>query len=344
MSTGNLPAVRYAVGEIAEMAKSVSRSRLFGLDESQAFTLMMLAESKGLHPIQAVERYHVIKRRPSMKADAMLAEFQRHGGVVEWITYDTTKCEAIFEAPNVKTPTKVSWTIDDARKAGLVDKDGMYVKYPRQMLRARVISEGVRMTMPGIILGIYTPEEVNDFEPPVRRDARVVEDPPASSQPPNNDSGYGRGQYASPEQVDAYALSISDFVEAKNAQWLDEWTSEDGVEDGIGELLRTPQVTAHLLKWGLRTDRLQPVDMTWDHETGKPVEKVSVGKAKRYVAIIFAREPEALAAECESYFRQEATNAREAWASKRGTDEDAEAVGTTAAREPGSDDDHEAVT
>jgi hypothetical protein len=337
MSAGaSLPAVRYAVGDIAEMAKSVSRSRLFGLDESQAFTLMLLAESKGLHPIQAVERYHVIKGRPSMKADAMLAEFQRHGGVVEWLQYDTTKCEAIFEAPNVKTPTKVSWTIEDARKAGLVDKDGMYMKYPRQMLRARVISEGVRMTMPGIILGIYTPEEVADFAPTVQREARVVEEGP----PPDNASGYGRGQYASPEQVEAYSQAIRDFVDAKNAQWLDEWTGEDGIPDGIGELLRTEQVTGHLLKWGLRTERLKPVDMTWDHESGKPVEKVSVGKAKRYVAILHAREPEELAQEAEVYARQQAAQAREDWATKRGRDEETEgelAEALPSGREPGED-------
>jgi KaiC/GvpD/RAD55 family RecA-like ATPase len=144
-----------------------------------------------------------------------------------------------------------------------------------------------------------------------------VETPPSPEKRPlDNNSGYGRGQYASPEQVEAYSRSIRGFVEAKNAQWLDEWTNEDGVADGIGELLRLPQMTGHLLKWGLRTGRLEPVDMTWDHETGKPVEKVSVEKAKKYVAILFAREPEALNEEAEGYFRQEAAREREAWAAK----------------------------
>jgi hypothetical protein len=316
----NVPAVRYAISDIAEMAKNVSKSRLFGMDESQMFTLMLLAESKGLHPIQAVERYNVIQGRPAMKADAMLAEFQSKGGVIEWGQHDHVKCEATFSAPGVKIPVSISWSLEDAKRAGLASKD-MYAKYPRQMLRARVISEGIRMTMPGIVCGIYTPEEVSDFDQPVQREARFVQPEFGTSSAPDNNSGYGRGQYASPEQVEAYSRSIRGFVEAKNAQWLDEWTNEDGVADGIGELLRLPQMTGHLLKWGLRTGRLEPVDMTWDHETGKPVEKVSVEKAKKYVAILFAREPEALNEEAEGYFRQEAAREREAWAAKHGQEE-----------------------
>ena len=48
------------------------------------------------------------------------------------------------------------------KAAGLGGKD-MWKKYPRQMLRARVISEGVRAICPGVTAGFYTPEEVADF-------------------------------------------------------------------------------------------------------------------------------------------------------------------------------------
>jgi hypothetical protein len=37
------------------------------------------------------------------------------------------------------------------------------------MLRARVVSEGIRTVFPGCVVGVYTPEEVNDFSP-VERD------------------------------------------------------------------------------------------------------------------------------------------------------------------------------
>ena len=45
------------------------------------------------------------------------------------------------------------------------------------MLRARVISEGVRATFPAVLNGMYTPEEVGEFEAPrpVRSVAAKVE-------------------------------------------------------------------------------------------------------------------------------------------------------------------------
>jgi uncharacterized protein YbbK (DUF523 family) len=39
----------------------------------------------------------------------------------------------------------------------------MWKKYPRQMLRSRVVSEGVRTVCPGATSGMYVPEEVQDI-------------------------------------------------------------------------------------------------------------------------------------------------------------------------------------
>jgi hypothetical protein len=147
------------------------------MDDSQAFTLMMLAESKGLHPIQAMERYHIIMGRPSMKADAMQAEFQRRGGCVRWVKRENDECvvelwhptlhpDHLFFAAHfqdlVDKGVATAWNKDKQR---LEVKD-MYVKFPRQMLSARAISEGVRAVDPGVVVGIYTPEEMSDFDSP----------------------------------------------------------------------------------------------------------------------------------------------------------------------------------
>jgi len=48
-------------------------------------------------------------------------------------------------------------------------------KFPKAMLRARVISDAVRTLKPEIIFGYYTPEEVEDFAPQsVRTDTQTV--------------------------------------------------------------------------------------------------------------------------------------------------------------------------
>ena len=162
MSDG-LPAI-YDVTSLEVMAKHVANSRLFGLNPAQAFTLMLLAQSKGLHPIQAMERYHVVKDKPTMKAEAMLAEFQARGGNVEWTKDSDAEVEGLFTHATHAPKGNVSgFSLADAKRAELLS-NSMWAKYPNNMLRARVISNGIRKTMPGIIVGIYTPEEVADFD------------------------------------------------------------------------------------------------------------------------------------------------------------------------------------
>ena len=53
-----------------------------------------------------------------------------------------------------------------AQRAGLASRD-TWKSYPRAMLRARVISEGVRTSFPGVAIGVYTPEELQDGAPEV---------------------------------------------------------------------------------------------------------------------------------------------------------------------------------
>lgn len=58
----------------------------------------------------------------------------------------------------------MDWTFDQARKAGLVGKDN-WKNYPRAMLRARLIAEGVRAVYPAAIGGMMIAEEAQDLSP-----------------------------------------------------------------------------------------------------------------------------------------------------------------------------------
>jgi hypothetical protein len=57
---------------------------------------------------------------------------------------------------------EIEWTLDMAMAAGLT-KNPTWKSYPRQMLRARCISEGIRTVYPGVTVGTYTPEEAEDM-------------------------------------------------------------------------------------------------------------------------------------------------------------------------------------
>ena len=177
---------RFSLDEMGDMADTVARSGLYKMTGAQVMTLMLLCDAEGLHPIEAVKRYHLYDGRISMRSDAMMAEFQKNKGRIEWTKDTNTECEAVlFHPVHCPKGQAVSFTIDDADKAGLTAKAN-WKNHPRPMLRARVITHGIRMVLPGVIVGVYTPDELEEFPPreaspvPRREPSRRENHPPVA--------------------------------------------------------------------------------------------------------------------------------------------------------------------
>ena len=159
MSTALIP-----VDQVERMALAVAKSGLFGVKTpDQAMALMLIAQAEGMHPAIAARDYHVINGRPTLKADAMLARFQTAGGKVEWSDYTDQRVIGTFSHPKGGSVT-IEWTVEMGRKAGLLGNQ-TWTKYPRQMLRSRCISEGIRTVFPGVVVGTYSEEEGQDMAP-----------------------------------------------------------------------------------------------------------------------------------------------------------------------------------
>lgn len=154
-----------ALGDMQVMASAIVKSGLFGMKTpDQALALMIVATAEGRHPGSVASDYHIIQGRASLKSDSMLARFQQSGGRVEWHDHTNEKVSATFSHP-AGGSLRIDWDMARAKAAGLGGKDN-WRSYPRQMLRARVISEGVRATFPAVLNGMYTPEEVQEFDAP----------------------------------------------------------------------------------------------------------------------------------------------------------------------------------
>lgn len=302
-----VPAPAYSFAEKMEMARMVASSGLFPnvTNPQSAMTLMMLCEADGLHPVEAMRRYHILHGRPSMRADAMQAEFQAKGGRVEWVESNEEACEALFRhavhAPN-GFPVRV--TIEEAKERGLYNTNPNYKKYPRQMLRARCISEGVRAVLPGIVVGVYTPEEVEGFE----RSPKVINVTPAASQadaigdelvqqldapsPREKTQRRQEERYPEPkgnpkdrhpapaavvedmkrfEDARPYRAKITELVDAVNNAWKGECEALGYEYDPVLNLF---QVENHLASWLVDAGRIKPDYITDDRGKRVP-EKVS---------------------------------------------------------------------
>jgi len=149
-------------GELSRMAEAMARSQLFGMKTpDQVVALMLVAQANNQHPAAAARDYDIIGNRPAKKAEAMLRDFIDAGGSVKWHALDNTVADATFSHAAGGT-VRIDWTMQRVKDAGMGGKD-MYKKFPRQMLRARVISEGVRTIYPVATGGMYTPEETQDI-------------------------------------------------------------------------------------------------------------------------------------------------------------------------------------
>ena len=156
------------------MAQAIAESKLFGIQTpAQALALGLLCQAEGRHPAEAARDYHIINGKPSLKSEAMLARFQQAGGKVDWHEYTHESVSGTFSHPQGGS-LKVSWTMQDATRAGLTGNP-TWKKFPRQMLKARCISEAVRGIFPGVLSGLYAPEEVSDI--PVQVVAETTSEP-----------------------------------------------------------------------------------------------------------------------------------------------------------------------
>jgi len=147
-----------------------AKSGILGVSNpSQGLIVALTCYTEHISPIEFARTYHIVNGRLSMRADAMQAQFLRQGGRIKWLTSTNEECKAVFSHPEYAPEgVTLSLTIEEMVDSGIaVDSRGQlkqtWKSFPRQMLRARVVSEGCRMLTPGIVAGVYTPEEAGEF-------------------------------------------------------------------------------------------------------------------------------------------------------------------------------------
>lgn len=147
--------------QLQQMGVALAKSGLFGMKSpEQAIALMLVAQAEGQHPATIAQDYDIIQGRAARKTHSVLARFQQAGGSVQWHELTDSKAHATFSHPQGGS-VPIVWTIDQAKKIGLAGKDN-WKNYPRAMLRARCIAEGVRAVYPAAIGGLLVAEEARD--------------------------------------------------------------------------------------------------------------------------------------------------------------------------------------
>lgn len=149
---------------IKTLGGAIFKSGIFGLDkpeQGEILAMQCLAERKS--PLELARTYHFIQGQLAIRSDALLAKFHQAGGTVVWIERNDKKVVAEFK--KWTSYAKIVADLDEYVTNGTaVGRDGKlkdnWRRWPRRMLTARAISEGVRLIAPECCFGVYVAEEI----------------------------------------------------------------------------------------------------------------------------------------------------------------------------------------
>lgn len=145
------------------MAKQAVESnfyRKFG-DTAAVMSIMMSARELGISPMAALNGgLNIIQGKVEISARMMNALIRRAGHSVTTKTCTPEKCELEGKRSDTQDKDCASFTIEEAKAAGLVKPGGGWQKYPSDMLYARTLSRLARRLFPDVVGCCYVEGEI----------------------------------------------------------------------------------------------------------------------------------------------------------------------------------------
>lgn len=231
------------------IAKSALVPKAFQGKPEDVLVAVQMGMELGLAPLQALASIAVINGRASVWGDGFLAiimassvyrdhdeyylvKGQRHEGLVaEDFKHEDTAAVCTFWRHGKATPVTRRFTISQAKKAGLLGKEGPWQQYPDRMLSMRARGFAGRDAFSDVLRGIRTAEEAEDTPPeasvetePMREVRRISETAPSAPAPM---PGHTLGPIGVKSVSDAlpllggYVLTLADGVTVQVANVAD---------------------------------------------------------------------------------------------------------------------------
>ena len=146
----------------------------FKNNPANCFIAIQWGKDLGLAPLQATQNIAVINGRPALWGDAVPA-LVIASKQCEYINMTFENQTAICKVKRVNQPEHIStFSMQQAKVAGLLEKQGPWKQYPDRMLKNRARAFALRDVFPDILKGLYTAEELIDSLPIDMGNADVV--------------------------------------------------------------------------------------------------------------------------------------------------------------------------
>jgi hypothetical protein len=193
ISTNTTPARGLALATMAEamsfagmVAKSDFAPKDFKGKPESCLLAIQHGSEVGLSPMQSLQSIAVINGRPTIWGDAALALVQSSPAceyIKEYIEGDGDQAVAVCEVKRRGYPaaTVSTFSMFDAKRAGLAGKSGPWTQYPMRMLALRARGFALRNAFADALRGLVTAEEAQDYPAAAATPEPVVVRPAAKT-------------------------------------------------------------------------------------------------------------------------------------------------------------------
>jgi len=154
----------------AQIAKTELVPKQFRDNPAAIVVAWEMGGELGLSPMASLQNIAVINGLPSVWGDSLPAICMRHpqwGGMVEEMNPAGTEATCTVIRRDAPANIVRSFSMDDAKTAGLSGKEGPWRSYPKRMLQMRARAFALRDAFPDALRGMHVAEEIIDATEPL---------------------------------------------------------------------------------------------------------------------------------------------------------------------------------
>ena len=157
-----------SIEDVSRLGVAVAKSGWFGnIPQSTGEMIAMTMLQERISPVTFKKKYHIINNSLSVTSRAIVSAFKRMGGKMKLHEVGKEKCDITFsyDGNELRYAVTLQEFIDNgvalAKDGSLKDN---WAKFSGDMLYARCCSFAIRKVCPEVDDGLYTTEEVADFD------------------------------------------------------------------------------------------------------------------------------------------------------------------------------------
>jgi len=203
--------VQVSTQDVMSIAKAFADSGMFPDIKSAAQAAVKIQAGKefGIQPFAAMSGIHIIQGKPTIGAGLMAARVKGFGKYdYKVVKHDDKICSIDFMTKDKEVLGNSTFTIEDAKRAGTKNID----KFPKNMLFARAMSNGVKWYTPDIYeTPVYVPEEMEHIQETINATATVIDNDTEVKTAITNLANYN-----TLDELKAFKATLPDYVSNNN--------------------------------------------------------------------------------------------------------------------------------